>query len=169
LKLKSQLSRVFWVSREGDLYSVTPLVNCILMFVGVAIFEVAVESWGHLSFDQYMQDQVFTVDAAEENGQRRSGIGIWDRGNYPLIDLIEASMRIEKLPQSQQESQWEGFFATHSGDAPRAYLGREADRTVALRLKDEQGHDRAILSVNSAGTPELKFLDGNGKITSKFP
>jgi len=140
-----------------------------LIFGGMRGIDGKVESWGHLSFDQYMQDQVFTVDAGEENGQRRSGIGIWDRGNYPLIDLIEASTRIEKLPQSQQESEWDKFFSTHSGDAQRAYLGREADRTVALRLKDGQGHDRAILSVNSDGTSELKFLDGNGKVTSKFP
>ena len=134
-----------------------------LIFGGMRVGKV--ESWGHLSFDQYMQDQIFTVDAGEENGQRRSGIGIWDRGNYPLTDLIEASTRIEKLPQSQQESEWDKFFSTHSGDAQRAYLGREPDRTVALRLKDGQGHDRAILSVNSDETPELRFLDGNGKVT----
>ena len=140
-----------------------------LIFGGMRGKDGKVESWGHLSFDQYMQDQIFTVDAGEENGQRRSGIGIWDRGNYPLTDLIEASTRIEKLPQSQQESEWDKFFSTHSGDAQRAYLGREPDRTVALRLKDGQGHDRAILSVNSDGTPELRFLDGNGKVTSKFP
>ena len=136
-----------------------------LIFGGMRGKDGKVESWGHLSFDQYMQDQIFTVDAGEENGQRRSGIGIWDRGNYPLTDLIEASTRIEKLPQSQHESEWDKFFSTHSGDAQRAYLGREPDRTVALRLKDGQGHDRAILSVNSDETPELRFLDGNGKVT----
>jgi hypothetical protein len=80
-----------------------------LIFGGMRGKDGKVESWGHLSFDQYMQDQVFTVDAREENGQRRSGIGIWERGNYPLIDLIEASMRIEKLPHSQQESEWDKF------------------------------------------------------------
>ncbi|HET9307576.1 MAG TPA: hypothetical protein VFO46_16250 [Candidatus Sulfotelmatobacter sp.] len=140
-----------------------------LIFGGMRRQDGKIESWGHLSFDQYMQDQVFTLDAGEDNGQRRSGIGIWDRGNYPLIDLIEASMRIQKLPKAQQESEWHKFFGTHSGDAQRAYLGREADRTVALRLKDGKGQDRAILSVSPDGTPELKFLDGNGKVTSKFP
>jgi len=140
-----------------------------LIFGGMQAKNGKVESWGHLSFDQYQQDQVFTVDAGEENGQRRSGIGIWDRGNYPLIDLIQASLRIEKLPQSQQEPEWDKFFATHSGDAQRAYLGREADRTVALRLKDEQGHDRAILSVSAEGNPSLQFLDVQGKVVSHVP
>jgi len=140
-----------------------------LIFGGMKGKEGKVESWGHLSFDQYMQDQVFTIDAGEENGQRRSGIGIWDRGNYPLMDLINASMRIQKLPQSQQEPEWDKFFAVHPGDAQRAYLGREADRTIALRLKDEQARDRIVLRVNPDGTPVLQFLDANGKVTSQLP
>jgi hypothetical protein len=140
-----------------------------LIFGGMKGKEGNVESWGHLSFDQYMQDQVFTIDAGEENGQRRSGIGIWDRGDYPLMDLINASMRIQKLPPSQQKLEWDKFFAGHPGDAPRAYLGRGADRTVALTLKDEKGRDRIVLRVNPDGTPALQFLDANGKVTSKLP
>src|SRR5262249_19033343 len=128
-----------------------------------------VESWGHLSFDQYMQDQVFTIDAGEENGQRRSGIGIWDRGNYPLVELVNASARIKKLPPSQQELEWHSFFAAHPGDSQRAYLGRAADRAVALTLKDEQGHDRIVLRVNADGTPILQFLDASGKVRTQLP
>ena len=140
-----------------------------LIYGGMRDKDGKVESWGHLSFDQYMQDQVFTVDAGEENGQRRSGIGIWDRGNYPLMDLIGASSRIQKLPHSQQGSEWNKFFATHTGDAQRAYLGREPDRTVALRLKDDQGRDRAILRVSADGSPSLQFLDITGRVTSHLP
>lgn len=140
-----------------------------LIYGGMRGNDGKVESWGHLSFDQYMQDQVFTVDSGEENGQRRSGIGIWDRGNYPLMDLIDASTRIQKLPQAHQESEWDKFFTTHTGDAQRAYLGREPDRTVALRLKDDQGRDRAILRVSADGNPSLQFLDVKGKVTSHLP
>jgi hypothetical protein len=140
-----------------------------LIFGGLQDKDGKVESWGHLSFDQYMQDQVFTIDAGEENGQRKSGIGIWDRGNYSIVDLISASAQIKKLPESQQELEWRKFFSTHPGDAQRAYLGRGADRTVALRLKDEQGRDRIALIVNPDGAPVLQFLDARGKITSQLP
>ena len=140
-----------------------------LIYGGMRGKDGKVESWGHLSFDQYMQDQVFTVDAGEENGQRRSGIGIWDRGNFSVMDLLDASGRIQKLPQSQQESEWNKFFATHTGNAQRAYLGREADRTVALRLKDDQGRDRAILRVRADGSPSLQLLDVKGNIISHLP
>jgi hypothetical protein len=83
-----------------------------------------VESYGHLSFDQYQQDQVFTVDAGEEDGRRRSGVGIWDRGNYPIMEAFEASVRIRKLPPAEQEAEMKKFIASHPGDAQRAYLGR---------------------------------------------
>jgi hypothetical protein len=39
-----------------------------LIFGGFKSKEGKVESWGHLSFDQYQQDQVFSIDAGEEEG-----------------------------------------------------------------------------------------------------
>jgi len=48
-------------------------------------------------------------------------------------------------------------------------LGREPDRTVALRLKDDQGRDRAILRVSADGSPSLQFLDITGKVISHLP
>src|SRR5450631_3364097 len=110
-----------------------------LIFGGSKTKEGKVESWGHLSFDQYQQDQVFTIDAGEEDGQRRSGIGIWDRGDYPILEALEAATRIRALPPEQQEGEFNKFLATHTGDAQRAYFGRSGDGSVGLRLKDKQG------------------------------
>jgi hypothetical protein len=128
-----------------------------------------VESWGHLSFDQYNQDQVFSIDAGEEDGRRRSGVAIWDRGDYPITDALEASIRIQKLPEAQQEAQWKKFATSHPGDTQRAYLGRVGDRSVGLRLMDQNGHDRLRLRVNPDGSPVMQFLDANGKVTTQFP
>jgi hypothetical protein len=140
-----------------------------LIFGGSKTKEGKVESWGHLSFDQYQQDQVFTIDAGEEDGQRRSGIGIWDRGDYPILEALEAATRIRTLPPEQQEREFNKFLSTHTGDAQRAYLGRGGDGSVGLRLKDKQGHDRILLRVNADGTPVLQLLDANGKMTAQLP
>jgi hypothetical protein len=140
-----------------------------LIFGGMRDQSGKVESWGHLSFDQYEQDQVFTIDAGEEGGQRKSGVGIWDRGDYPILDAYEASLRIRKLPEAQQEAELTKFAASHPGDAPRAYLGRGGDRSVALRLMDQNGHDRPRLRVNADGSPVMQFLDSAGKVTMQFP
>jgi hypothetical protein len=140
-----------------------------LIFGGMKDENGKVESWGHLSFDQYEQDQVFSIDAGEENGHRRSGIAIWDRGDYPVKDILEASLRIQKLPEAQQEAEWNKFAASHPGDTQRAYLGRVGDHSVGLRLMDENGHDRVRLRVNPDGSPVMQFLDAGGKVTAQLP
>jgi len=140
-----------------------------LIFGGMKDKNGKVESWGHLSFDQYEQDQVFTIDAGEEDGHRKSGLALWDRGDYPLAEILEASLRIQKLPQAQQEDEWKKFEASHPGDTQRAYLGRVGDRSVGLRLMDQEGRDRLRLRVNPDGSPEIQFLDESGRVTVQFP
>ncbi len=140
-----------------------------LIFGGSKDKDGRVESWGHLSFDQYDQDQVFTVDAGEENGRRRSGIAFWDRGDWPITEAIEAQQRIQKLPPAQREPEWQKFGASHSGDTQRAYLGRSSDHSVGLRLMDQSGKDRIRLRVNPDGSPVLQFLDASGKVVSQLP
>lgn len=140
-----------------------------LIFGGRKDKDGKVESWGHLSFDQYDQDQVFSIDAGEEDGRRRSGIAFWDRGNYPITDALEALLRIQRLPQERQEAEWKKFAVAHPGDTQRAYLGRVEDHSVGLRLMDQEGHDRLRLKVNPDGSPVMQFLDASGKVTSQFP
>jgi len=140
-----------------------------LIFGGSKSKDGKVQSYGHLSFDQYQQDQVFTIDAGEEDGQRRSGLGIWDRGDYPILEALNAVTRIRALPQNQQEAEFKKFFETHPGDAARAYLGRVGDGSVVLKLKDKQGHDRVLLRVGADGAPSLQLLDAGGKVTAQLP
>src|SRR5581483_8205902 len=80
-----------------------------LIFGGKKDAANKVSRWGHLSFDQYDQDQVFSIDAGEENGRRTSGITISDRGDYPILEALEAMSRIQKLPVDQQRPEREKF------------------------------------------------------------
>ncbi len=127
-----------------------------------------IENFGHLSFDQYDQDQIFTIDSGREGEDRFSGIQIDDRGDYPIQEGIEAGSRIKALPQDQREAELKKFLATHRGDANRIYLGRAPDKSASLRMKDEQGRDRLVLRVNAEGNPVIQFLDANGKVTNEF-
>jgi hypothetical protein len=129
-----------------------------LIFGGAKDANGRVEGNGHLSFDRYEQDQVFTIDAGEENGQRTSALSVWDRPDYPLTDLLT-------LPHAQ----WPEFIAAHPKAHPRVYLGRSADRSVALRLKDVEGRDRIVIQVLADGSPAIEFLDAAGKIVGRLP
>ncbi|MGA8408248.1 MAG: hypothetical protein WB680_13805 [Candidatus Acidiferrales bacterium] len=127
-----------------------------------------IESYGHLSFDKYDQDQIFAIDAGQDGGDKVSAIKISERGDYPIQEAVEAKERIDKLPEAQQKAEWDKFFATHTGDATRIYLGRASDKSASLRIKDEQGRDRLVLRVNAEGDPVIQFLDDSGKVTKEF-
>ena len=129
-----------------------------LIFGGSKDKEGRVESYGHLSFDQYEQDQVFTIDAGEEQGKRTSAIAIWDRPDYPIPDLLGT-------PEEKRRA----FVASHPKAQPRAYFGRSDDRSVALKLKDQQGRDRVVIRVDADGTPVIQLLDENGRIVGRLP
>jgi len=128
-----------------------------------------VGSNGHLSFDQYMQDQIFTIDAGRDGDKKFSLLRMDDRGDYPITDALEALTRISKLPENQREAELKKFLETHPGDHPRVILGRARDGGSILQLKDAEGHDRLVLRVAPDGTPKLQFLDAAGKVLSELP
>jgi hypothetical protein len=141
-----------------------------LIFGGAKGKDGKVETWGHLSFDQYMQDQVFTIDADEEDGRRASRLQVWDRPNFPMTELLDEQQRIANLPKTDQDAALHKFFAPADHQAhPRLVLGRNGDRSVALCWKETEGRDRILIQVASDGSPVLKFLDEGGQVITQLP
>jgi hypothetical protein len=138
-----------------------------LIWGGLKEKDGTVQNHGHLSVDQYEQDQIFSIDSGREGQRKFSAIKIGERGDYPIQEAYDASLRIDKLPKAQQKAEWDKFFATHTGDANRIYLGRSPDKSASLRIKDEQGRDRLVLRVNAEGNPVIQFLDDNGEVTNE--
>ena len=129
-----------------------------LIFGGMKDKDGAVSSYGHLSFDRYLQDQVFTIDADEEGNQKRSGLSVVDDPDWPITDLLA-------VPRSD----WQNFLKTHAPPHQRIYLGRNPDESASLTLKDKDGHTRIVIKVNPDGSPVIQFLDGAGKVISQLP
>lgn len=118
----------------------------------------------HLSFDQYMQDQVFSIDAGQESTGKTSALRINDVGDFSVIEAIHANQRISKLPKEQHEAEWKKFFEGHPEDHSRILLGRVQDSSAVLQLKDPQGRDRIILKVGPDGSPSIQLLDAAGHV-----
>lgn len=57
-----------------------------------------IENHGHLSLDQYEENQVFALDAGQEGNEKFSRITIADQGDYPIEEKRKAQERFEKLP-----------------------------------------------------------------------
>jgi hypothetical protein len=124
-----------------------------------------VESWGHLSFDRYMGDQVMVLNAEEMDGQRHAGIKFVDEPDVPLNLVTDAL----QLPPDQRKAKLSELFGGKNKPQQRAYLGRKFDQSSALELEDAQGRDRVLISVAADGNPTMKFLDEQGKVIEEFP
>jgi hypothetical protein len=128
-----------------------------------------IENHGHLSLDQYEENQIFALDAGQEGKDKFSRITITDQGDYQVEEKRSAEDRIGKLPEDKQDDAWAAFFATHRHDVHRLILGRAPDGSVGLSLRDGSGKARILLNVQSDGKSVMQFLDGNGKVVSEFP
>lgn len=117
-------------------------------------------AYGHLSFDQYRQQDVVTLQYLDDGQRRRAGLNVWDRPtDLTLEELIDAVV-----------ARREGRETTGARDvgAHRVFLGSD-DRVAALRLMDASGRPRMRLTVDAAGTPRLEFLDSRGVVTDSLP
>jgi hypothetical protein len=127
-----------------------------------------IENHGHLSLDQYEENQVFALDAGQEGNDKFSRITIADQGDYPIEEKRKAEERIGKLPADKQDAAWSEFFATHRHDVKRLVVGRAPDGSVGLSLRDGSGKVRVVLEVQSDGKSALQFLDDSGKVVSEL-
>jgi hypothetical protein len=140
-----------------------------LTFGGQKDKDGKVSAYGHLSFDQYNQDQVFTLDASEDGGNRKAGLAVWDRPDYSIEELMLLLERVKELPEKEKKTELTKFFSERESAHPRLYLGKSHDGSVSLRLNDRQGRDRLVIEVAPDGTPAVRFLDQEGKETGRFP
>jgi hypothetical protein len=129
----------------------------------------SIQNHGHLSLDQYEENQIFAIDAGREGDDKFSQITIADQGDYPVGDKREVYARIMPLPPAQQDAEWRRFFSAHPAyDTKRMVLGRAKDGSVGIDLRDKTGRTRIQLHVANDGTPSLQFFDSSGKLTKEF-
>jgi len=121
-----------------------------------------VSSGGHLSFDQYEQDQVVTLEQNEEDGRRAAGLTIDDRpdtavdfaGLSALENEADSPAKAVRIAQLEQA----GAFG-----ATRLFAGKNPDKDAVVNLKDAKGRTRLALAVSAKGEATIRFLDENGK------
>jgi hypothetical protein len=128
-----------------------------------------ISSHGHLSFDNYEQDQVMVIEGNQEEEGKSSFLHIMDRPDYSLEPLLQLMEKNRNLSKKKQQAALEDFLKARPQPKSRLFLGRKADRSAALNLKDPEGRDRIVLKVAADGTPSLRFLDASGKVLSELP
>jgi len=127
-----------------------------------------IQNHGHLSLDQYEENQIFAIDAGQEGNDKFSYITIADQGDFPIEEKRKANEEIDKLPPDKQDPAWDRFFASHRHDVQRLALGRSRDGSVGLKLRDGAGRVRIVLAVQADGEPMLQFLNDQGAVIREF-
>lgn len=127
---------------------------------------------GHLSFDQWKQNQVIALQYNDHGTDRRAGLMVWDRPTSPTLDV--QLDRAERLRSAQPDERAalleEQRAAAARGDngAQRVFVGSQ-DRVAKVELMDPSGRTRLRLRVDGGDGARLEFLDAEGRVTSTYP
>jgi hypothetical protein len=122
-----------------------------------------VTSGGHLSFDQYEQDQVATLEQTEEDGHRVAGLTIDDRPDAPM-DFAGLSALEQEPDGPAKTAKLETLEQSGAFGAMRLFAGKDQGGSSLVNLKDAQGRTRLRLVVNAQGDASIVFLDAGGKV-----
>jgi hypothetical protein len=142
-----------------------------LIFNGITK-EQGYSAVGHLSFDQWKQNQVVALQYVDSGSSRRAGLSVWDRPPEVAFarHLERGARMLEAAPAEREKLRREAEADGARGDygAQRVFVGSR-DRTAQVQLNDSQGRARARLVVDPAGAARLEFLDEAGSVVARYP
>ncbi|MCC7267095.1 MAG: hypothetical protein IT546_07105 [Caulobacteraceae bacterium] len=120
-------------------------------------------SSGHLSFDQFEQDQVVVLNQSESpDGTKRGGLTISDRPDKPLP--FDAFGKMATATPAEREALTKELIASGAVDVKqRVFVGKTGDRSSAVMLSDAAGKPRILMLVKADGAAEIQFLGDDGK------
>jgi hypothetical protein len=140
-----------------------------LIFGGMKDKDGQPESYGHLSFDRYMGDQLMALESGQQEGQTYSGIDFVDQPDIPMSVITDALQKAAKFPPDQRRAKMREALKGQPKSQTRAHLGRNFDESASLELKDEEGRNRVVIKVAANGVPSMQFLDEQGKVIATYP
>ena len=147
-----------------------------LTFGGTKNAQGQISRFGHLGFDRYNQDQMFSIGAEDDGTNHRAEIRFIDQPNWPIQEYLDLRESIKHLPPAEQQAAIEQFSETHPpGAGTRIWLSNQnfpslpSESKNTLNLRDAEGRERARMTIGADGTPALEFLDAAGNVTHRYP
>ncbi len=134
-----------------------------LTFSGRRAPDGTVSGGGHLSFDQYDQDQVIQLTQSEYAGRRWAAMVVNDRPDAPLD--FDLAARIGRMPEGPERTallqrvQADGTFGRQ-----RVWVGKTRERESVVVLSDANARPRIRMRVAPDGTSSIDFLGEDGRV-----
>jgi hypothetical protein len=143
-----------------------------LTFTGKREANGTFRSSGHLSFDQYEQDQVVYLQYSDNNGRRRMGLTVADRADVSIYDVVQQRDSVLKMTDTvARNAAMQRVMGPRNGQplfAQRAFFGRDVEKNAVVNLADRMGKTQLRLVVDSLGAASIEFLDANGAVTRRI-
>jgi hypothetical protein len=129
---------------------------------------------GHMTFDQFDQDEALAFSYSDVDGRSRAGLTISDRSNLPIKIFADSAMAFQALPDGPEKTRrLQALRDSPVGEAGksslRVFVGKMPDRSAVLQLGDPGGRARLRLTVDSLGNPAMEFLDDAGRVVRRYP
>ena len=124
---------------------------------------------GHLSFDQFQQDQVLVLSYGESPDQgRAAGLRVLDRTDeFSLDERVEKQ---EAARQGDEEAQrWLKENAGYGKSWSNRIVMASVDHQAVVSVNDTKARPRIRMTVDSSDVARLEFLDTEGKVVYRLP
>jgi hypothetical protein len=135
-----------------------------LIFSGHTDENGVAHSTGHLSFDQYDQDQAFRIFHYQTGDRVRSGMEVSDRPEKPMDMALWKRLTAATTDDERESIVAEAVEAGTFGNEPRAFIGKTPERASEMNLMDAEGRPRITMQVQADGSASISFLDENGAV-----
>ncbi|HET9057672.1 MAG TPA: hypothetical protein VFN30_12580 [Chitinophagaceae bacterium] len=145
-----------------------------LIYNGLKRGDSGYSAVGHLSFDQWKQNQVVALQYLDNGKSRRAGLRIYDRPTNVPMDIIfdRLKKRNELTPNTPAYDSIvkEIRAANDRGEngVERMFIG-SLNETAQILLKDKNGNTKIKIYVDKDGEAKMEFLDAAGKVVKSFP
>lgn len=129
---------------------------------------------GHLTFDQFDQDEAVAFTYSDVDGRSRGGFTVSDRSTIPIKHFADSAMTFQALPDGPEKTRkLQQLRDSPIGQAGRSmqrvFVGKTPDKSAVLQLGDPSGRTRLRLTVDSTGAARIEFLDEAGRVTRRYP
>ncbi|RYZ82915.1 MAG: hypothetical protein EOP06_20895 [Proteobacteria bacterium] len=90
--------------------------------------------------------------------------------NMPLTALMKKTKEIATIPDKlAQEAEWRKLSDQGLMMTERLRIGKDAEKSSIIKMRDARGKIRIELKVQADGKPSMIFSDDNGKVVYSLP
>jgi len=138
-----------------------------LVYYGRPLPDGGFEAGGLMTFDQFGEDQVMSIEYAHTPAGKQNGLRILDRPDGISPQVLAYYRKIEAAQDSEERARLQRELRQNVPpeelSQQRLWVGRDQHGRARLNLCDAAGRTRLRLAVSPEGEAAITFLDEKGE------